>query len=199
LFKKYPYYGWLLIALLFMAVVVFRYVTYQQNHQPVVMANAISHHLQKQQQSLHRFLVNKSLIQRMFQDSLTIEVVESIAGKDFHLYSFKKKYELVFWNNNTVVGTCADSLESASVLHSNGVYYKQCLHPDYLKPDEHLVVLFPVKNNYSIQNEYLISGFVAGENIPASATITEKKTSQSFAITNVAGRELFYVQFNQQE
>lgn len=201
LFKKYPYYGWLLVAILCWSAASVRFYTLRQKAQPEAMAKAVSKDLQKRQTALDKFLVNEDLVKRMFADSLTSDEVDAISIEPFYVYAFIGDLDLLFWNNNTVVGTCSEFFpeENNSLYRNNGIYFKQCIHPNYLLPNEHLVILFPISNNYALQNEYLRSSFAAASYIPSSTIVTEQKTTNNFSVVNGKGRSLFYLDFEQQD
>lgn len=198
MFKKYPYTGWLLIAVGLWIAAVVRFYILRQVATPVAMANAVSKDMQMRQKSLDAFLANEALVKKLFTDSLTADEADELAKKPFYIYAFKGGYLLQFWNNNTVVGTCGEDFPDEhknGLYRYNGTFYKQCLHPSFLKDDEHLVVLFPLRYRYSIQNDYLQSYFAAADYIPFSTSSSDEQLPGGYPVLKSDNTPLFYLYF----
>ncbi len=165
---------------------------------PEAMTDVVSKDMQMRQQSLEHFLANETLVRKLFTDSLSAEEADALAKKPFYIYAFKGDYVLQFWNNNTVVGTCNDGVSEEhkdGMYRYNGTFYKQCLHPGFLKADEHLVVLFPLRYRYSIQNDYLQSYFVAADYIPFSTSSSETHLPGGYPVLKADNTPFFYLYF----
>lgn len=164
------------------------------------MADVVSNDLQQRQSILMQQLKNKSLFQRMFDGKLSAHGVKELAQLPFYLYAFEDSADLVFWNSNIVVTTCESIStpisEDKSLFVDNGVYLKRCIHPDYLKPKQSLVVLIPIAVNYPFENEYLQSSFTAAPYIPTNTKITAAPTgAKDYAVNGSDGKPLFYLSF----
>jgi two-component system nitrogen regulation sensor histidine kinase NtrY len=196
LFRKYPYWGWLSLALIFWGVAVMRFTVLQRRTTPEAMTATVSKDFQKRQKALDAFIENQQLVQHIFKDSLSIEEADALSEAPFFIYAFRGDYDLVYWNSNTVVGTCSQEFSDErkdGLYRYNGTFYKQCLHLSYLKPEEHLVALFPLRYKYSIQNNYLHSLFLAADYIPLSTTSSFQKGDNSYPVLTAKKQVLFYL------
>lgn len=202
LFKKYPYRGWLIIALLCWSAATVRFYMLRQMATPEAMTKLVSRDFQKRQKALNDFLANETLIDKMFADSLSSEEVDELSKQPFYIYAFRDDIDLIFWNNNTVVGTCNEDFPEKnqnSLYRYNGTFYKQCLHPPFIGADEHLVVLFPLRYRYSFQNNYLQSFFVAADYIPISTSSSDEKRDGGYPVLAANNTPLFYLYFQTED
>lgn len=198
MFKKYPYTGWLLVAVVCWCAAVARFYMLRQLATPEAMTDVVSKDMQMRQKSLDAFLADKTLVKKLFTDSLTADEADKLAKKPFYIYAFKGDYLLQFWNNNTVVGTCNETFPNENkngLYRYNGTFYKQCLHPSFLKDDEHLVVLFPLRYRYSIQNDYLQSYFAAADYIPFSTSSSDEQLPNGYPVLKSDNTPFFYLYF----
>jgi len=177
-----------------------RFYIQRQQAEPSSMTRKVSEDLQKRQAALDKFLANKDEVKRMLADSLTADEVDALAKEPFYIFAFKDDYDLVFWNTNTVVGTCIEDLgDNSSVYRYNGVYYKQCFSGSPFYSNRHFVVLFPVRYNYSVSNEYLQSNFAAADYIPVSTKVSDAPSDSSFVVRNAHSKRLFYLDFQTED
>jgi len=204
--KRYPYWGWLLLAALCWAFTGYRSYRHVQMSQPASMAKAIGRDLQYREDALNRMLKNPGLIARMFTGTLSVNEVNDLADAPFYVYAFEQDTNegniLIFWNSNIVVGVCdQDALpgEDYTLFRNNGVYLKRCIRLPGMADFQTLVVLYPITANYPLQNEYLQSSFAAADYIPSSTRISEQRIENSFPVQMHSGKPLFYVQFRAQD
>jgi len=197
-FKRYPYPGWLIIAALLLALVLYRHYEHRQQARPEAMAELVSEDLQRREQALEALLQQKEIFTKMFDGTLTTEEVAQLSREPFYIYAFEDELDLVFWNSNIVVGTCyKDSFhaENNTLFTMNGVYLKKCISLPHLQENQFIVVLIPVSTNYPFQNEYLRSGFAAADYIPTSTKVLETSQQGSYEVKGSNGEALFYLQF----
>lgn len=202
MFHKYPFRGWLFLALCCWAAASIRYYQLSQLATPLAMTDKVSKDMQHRQEALNKFLSDEALVKRMFADSLSVSEADALSKKPFYIYALKADNELIFWNNNTVVGTCisgASDSSTAGLFRYNGTFYRQCLHPSYLQPDEYLVALFPLRYKYALQNDYLQSLFLAADYIPSSTNSSDEKKENGFPVLKADGTPLFYLYFHQED
>lgn len=202
MFKKLPYYGWLLIAVLLWGAVYYSFYIKSQAIKPEAMAKLVSLDLQKRQDALDALLKGKTLLNKMFTGDFTSDEVDQLADEPFYIYAFEQDSTegniLVFWNSNVVVGTCEGNdffSDDNTLFKNNGTYLKHCIRLPWMKPYQSIVVLFPIAHNYPFQNEYLQSSFVASDAIPTTTKITRQRTTHSYAITDIGNHDLFYLDF----
>ena len=100
--------------------------------------------------------------------------------------------EILYWSSNhfSFGGRFPRLMKNSSLIElPNGTYFSKTRQPDGLK----LVGLIHLKNNYSIQNQYVDNGFVKPFNLPDSFTIQEKVSEASISVTNSDGDHLFSI------
>lgn len=202
LFRTYPYKGWLVIALCCWCIAGLRYSMLRHAATPQAMTQLVSKDMQKRQAALDKLLANERLVRKIFADSLNANEANQLSKEPFYIYAFTGGNELLFWNNNTVVGTCNEGFpgdDENGLFRYNGTFYKQCLYPDYLLDDEYLVVLFPLRQKYAIQNDYLQSLFAAAEYIPSSTNSSLEKKANAHPVLTAHGKTLFYLYFVQED
>lgn len=193
MFRKYPYSGWLLLAIACVILLIWSQREQDAMVTPEKMAGTVQHDVQRREQALNNFLKKERLIQRMFSDSLTAAEVETISQEPFLIYAFEKSNILLFWNSNIVVSNCDSTTGEGSLYQNNGWYYRQCVQCNFLKDGQYLVVLFPIATHYPVENEYLQSGFAAASYIPSDATISDVAGKGFFPIKGLDGRTRFYL------
>lgn len=199
MFKRLPYISWLVAAILLWLFVAYRHYRHEVLARPAAMAKAIGEDLLQRQMALQSLLKNENLFKRMFDGKLTAKEVSLLAKEPFYIYAFEDSADLVFWNSNIVVTTCASAdakiSDGRSLYSDNGIYIKHCIHPSFLADEQSLVVLIPISVSYPFQNEYLQSSFVAADYIPPATKITTSPTAGSYAVYNKDGKPVFYLDF----
>lgn len=198
MFRKIPYRGWLLGALLLWGITAAYYSLHSLKMQPSALAQRMESDLSERQKALDRLLKEEDLLERMFSGTLSAKEVKELADAPYYLYAFEGDQNLLFWNNNRIIGTCApDSIqfEDGILMRENGLYLKRCIP---LPPHElhRIVALLPVYVSYPIQNQYLYSHYTAASYIPKKTEITVSPQPGSFPIRDVGGKTLFYVTFD---
>jgi len=202
LFRRYPYPGWLILALLCWAATGYRHYRHVQLSKPASMAALVGHDLKEREAALNKTLKKPGLVQRMFSGTMTVEEVDELAEAPFYIYAFEQDSNegniLIFWNSNVVVGVCDQNAllaEDYSLFRNNGVYLKRCVRLPNMEHFQTLVVLYPITYQYPLQNAYLRSSFAAASFIPSSTRISEEKLQDSHAVSSAKGNPLFYLQF----
>lgn len=199
MFKRYPYKGWLLLALLLWALAVARYYQARTSVTPAGMANTIQRDLVHKENAFGLLLNDKDLLKRVFSGTLNANDIDRLVEQPFGLYAYRKD-TIVFWNTNKLLADCEHPVVSISeerlYYNERGKFVKTCIEPDTARRYEKIVVLYPIVTTYPFENTYLHSSFEAASYIPLNTVVSPRKTPNSFAITNTKGREVFHVQFN---
>jgi len=199
-FKRYPYKGWLILAILFWGLAVARYFQKSLCVLPDKMAEVIETDLHKKQTAFKSVLSNTDLVQRVFSGSVNNLDIRLLTNLPFGVYAYRND-TIVFWNNNKVLADCEPPAPSGKTqLHFNerGKFVKVCIEPDTSRRNEKLVVLYPVVTTYPFENNYLHSSFEAADYIPVNTTVSSRKTDASYAITDIDSNTVFHVEFKQQ-
>jgi len=201
-FGRFPYWGWLILAILCWAFTGLRHYQHLQMARPAAMAEVVSEDLQEREEALNATLGIPGLIERMFSGTLSVEEVNDLAEAPFYIYAFEQDSVegniLIFWNSNEVVGVCdqsALSKDDYTLFRNNGFYLKRCIRLSNMESFQTLVVLYPITFSYPLQNEYLRSSFAAAEYIPSSTQIGEIPSANSHAVKAKDGHPLFYLEF----
>jgi len=200
MFRRYPYWGWLLMSLLLWCINGYQFRLHRQSMLPGHMANMVTKDLRQRVDIFDGFVKEHDKIRRLFSDSLTENESREINNLPFYIFGYDRD-TLKFWNTNAVIAGRNDSASGKTIILRNekGVFIAR-----YVKlPDDHLqfVVLFPVVIMHPLENNYLKSHFVASEYIPVKTKIIarEGNPAGAYAITLRGKNTLFYLHFNPQD
>lgn len=199
MFRRFPYTGWLLSAAILWSFVFYRHYLHTLRAQPAYMAQMVSNDLFQRSEALQKLLKKNDLFVKMFKGNLSTDEVEELANQPFYIYAFEDDTDLIFWNSNIIIGTCNSNTfdkEDNTLFKGDGMYLKRCLHLPFLKPNQTVVVLFPITVNYPFQNDYLQSSFIASGYIPLSTKISADSLANSQPVNDGQHHTLFYLQFN---
>ncbi len=201
MFRRYPYWGWLLLSLLLWSINGYQYHLHRQAMLPEKMAKEVNNDFRRRQEAFEKFSGDRDLIRRLFTDSLTEKEFNHLNALPFYIYGYQQD-SLKYWNTNIVVATPADSALDKPVILRNekGVFIQQCF---IAQADEHkkVVILFPVLITYPLENNYLHSHFPASANIPVNTKILAQDPSAAGAYpVMVRGKSpVFYLLFNEHD
>ena len=197
MFRRYPYWVWLMVSILLWCFVSHRYYTHTHALQPERMANTVSKDLAKRQAAFNRLLENKELLARMFADSLSDNDIAYLQKQPFYVFAYDKD-TLSFWNSNIVLADCnaAGKGQLTVMHHPGGVSLQECITVDSQRK---LTVLFPIIIQYSLENDYLKSHYAAADYIPISTQILSAPVKGSIAVNSADNKLLFYLQFHKQD
>ena len=201
MFRKYPYWAWLLISITLWVINGLHFHAHRQELLPETMAEAVKNDLQQKEKSFNTFINNKDLLRRIYTDSLTEKESIQLNHFAYFIYAYNND-TLVYWNTNKVIGNINDSIGDKSILIHNdkGVFLEKCCYLNTGKNSKKIVVLFPIYISYPLENEYLKSHFVASEYIPVKTKIVSDNTIPGlYAIKMLTGNTVFYLNFNQAE
>ena len=161
----------------------------QQILQPKAIAATISNDLITRENSFQKLLNDTLQLTKIFQSQLSLKEIQELEQQPFLLYAFRNN-ELIFWNNNYVIGSCNDSelLTQSNLLFNNGVYLKKCL--PFNKANQKLIALFPIAYKYPFENKYLVSHLAANENISTEIVVKNQGVN---SIQDIEGKTVFYV------
>lgn len=181
MFKRYPYWGWLVLTILLWCAVGYHYYAQNRQLKPEVMAQVVTQHLQHQEQECNLFLQDTGLLRSIYNNSLDQQQVAALLQKPFYLYLFHKD-SLLFWNNNNLLARAIPELTHKTFIRKRkeGVFIRSAFQVGAASDSNMLVVLYLVYNTYPLENEYLKSHFVASPTIPNTAIFSEKHISSSF-------------------
>lgn len=202
MFRRYPYWGWLLLSLLLWGLNGFYFYQHGQDVFPARMAKAVNTDLKHKDAAYKNLIDNRDLIRRMFTGGLSAKDIDQLNNLPFYVYCYDHNH-LKYWNTNTVIDTVNDNIsqQPSVVKNAKGVFVQQCKAMPWLGDEKMLVALLPVQFTYTIENDYLQSHFAASEDIPVTTKIIESATpvAHAFPVTLTGDTPLFYLSFNMQE
>ncbi len=197
MFRRYPYWGWLLLSVVLWSVNIVHYRAHRQAMLPAEMARAVNSDLNRREQAFQQFTSNSSLLRRIFADSLTEEEARNTISQPFLIYCYSND-TLRFWNNNSIVAPLTDTIPQDQVLrrYQGGTYVRKQVPLNGGK--RQIVVLFPVQLHYPLENDYLHAHFLASEHIPVKTRLTRSPTggADEYKIIMLHGVVAGYLVFN---
>lgn len=200
MFKRYPYKGWLILAVLLWGLAIARYYQKSLCVQPERMAAAIANDFNRKEAAFRLVLSDSNLVDRVYSGSMSSEDIKRLTDLQFGIYAYRND-TIIFWNNNKVLADCEPpSPDGKNELYFNerGKFVKNCITPDSLQGNEKIVALYPVVTTYPFENSYLKSSFVAAEYIPINTTVSSRETVDSYPIADIDGKNVFHVNFKTQ-
>lgn len=199
MFRRYPYWGWLLLSLFLWAAVCWHFFDNNRAYNPAAMAGLVNKDLHAKEQKLGALLKKQDLLQQAFTQTLSTDEVKEVQSLPFYVYAFDND-TLIFWNNNKILPGWNDAGNDPKLLqYSRGYYVGRSISLPYLKKYEHLFVLFPIVTQYPFENDYLKSHFEAADFIPLSTQVSDKSLKGAYAVKDTSGKPLFYLHFNPQD
>ena len=201
MFRRYPYWGWLVVCLVLWSINLLHFRAHRQEMLPEKMALAVSADLNEKERAFNSLLQEQELLRRIFSDSLTAGDEKRINALPFFIYGYHND-SLVFWNNNAVIGSNNDTAEGFSIRRNQkGAFLRQHARVASLGKGKSIVALFPVMIVYPLENDYLHSHFAASDNIPVSTKFNEQITHQPDEYRITIGNNITagYLVFNKGE
>jgi len=196
MFRRYPYWGWLLLCLLLWSTVGYYYHINRRETQPERMARAVNNDLAKRASEYEQLAGNRGMMNRMFADSLTLEEVQETGKLPFYIFAYEDG-TLKFWNTNTIVPVLNDTSENSPPLLRNerGVYVQKFRR---LSSKRSVIALFPVLTTFPVENDYLKSQFAASEHIPVNTRIipANEPAPGAYPVTMGNKEVIFHLLFN---
>lgn len=156
-------------------------------------AQLINNDLEEKQDNFQHLLKDTTLLKHLFNNTLSNGEVDELTNLPYFLYAFRNE-ELVFWNNNSVIGVCnqTDSKES-SLFENNGIYLKQCKQQNWLNEGDKIVVLFPIVFRYPFENAYLKSFVIGDQNISKDIEIKQDSIKGAYALKDASNKVFGYI------
>ncbi len=100
--------------------------------------------------------------------------------------------EILYWSNNhfSFGGRFPRLMLNSNLVQlPNGTYFSKIRNPEGLK----LIGLIHLKNNYSIQNQYVDNGFVKPFSLPDGFVIQKKASEETIPVLNLEGDYAFSI------
>src|ERR1022692_1609312 len=128
MFKKYPYWGWLLLSIALWCINGYDFHRHRQVLLPERMARAVNKDLLHREDVFENFIARQDLIRRFFNDSITAKEAGQINNFPFYVFGYIHD-TLKFWNTNLVVAPFNDSAIERPVILRNekGVFVEKCV------------------------------------------------------------------------
>ena len=202
MFRRYPYWGWLLLCILLWCLSGYYFHQRQTELSPEKMARAVNRDLQQKESIFSNFISDTRLTHRLFTDSLSDQEAERIDNFPFYIYTFIND-TLKHWNTNSVLTGSSDTALNKAVILKNdrGVFVAKCLNITFNNNKNRLVVLYPIVTTYPLENDYLKSEFVASDYIPLKTKIitSQNPVSGGYPVKMKANTPVFYMVFSPEQ
>ncbi len=200
MFRRYPYWGWLLLCLLLWCSNGYYYHMHRQETLPERMARAVNNDIADREAAYELFMNDQEKVNKMFAGSLSPEEAGQLCDMPFYVFAYENN-QLKFWNTNTILPTLQDSTDNGSCLlrSEKGVFVRQITN---LPPGNRtVIVLYPIVATYPVENDYLKSQFGASEHIPVNTRIIPPNApaTGAYTVTLKNKEPAFYLLFNIQD
>lgn len=196
MFRKYPYWGWLLLCLGLWAANLYYYKMQSSATQPAQMAATVAADLHNREAVLKNLLADTDRMRRMLSDSLTVDEVKEMEQLPFYIYAYKGNY-LRYWNTNVIIPE--GNITPGNLLRTDrGVFVIKRIQND---DKTRFTIFYPVMSRYPVENDYLQSRFAASDRIPINTRIItpEEPATGAYRIAMTDGQTAFYLLFNLQD
>jgi two-component system, NtrC family, nitrogen regulation sensor histidine kinase NtrY len=201
MFRRYPYWGWLLLSLLLWGITAADFRLHRHELIPGQMARAVNSDLLRKQAILKNFMDDRELVKKFFSHTLSEKENNYIDALPIFIYGYTDS-SLIAWNTNKVIGACNDSALSDIIVVRNekGIFAEQCQKVSFIDEHKRLVVLFPIFISYPVENDYLRSNFVASDYIPGKTQVVapDKRSPGEYPVV-LQGKTICYLHFNYQD
>ena len=202
MFRRYPYWGWLLLSIALWCFNWYDFSMHRQALLPDRMAHDVNRDLKHRNDVCEGFMLEHDIIRRMFSDSLTLKEAGRINGFPFYIFAYQQD-SLKSWNTNAVIPHFDSLAISKPVILRNdkGVFISKSIYPFPADSNKRLVILLPVIITYPVENEYLRSHFAASAYIPVKTKIItpSARAQGDFPVLIQGSDPVFYLRFNYTE
>lgn len=201
-FKKYPYPGWLVVIVCMLAASLTTYHFEKKHFSLRHLSSEVQHDFQAKQNEIFAAYSN-GLFQRYLKDTEFV-----LSSKDYYFFILKDS-ATYYWNTTSFdlpdrITNNPESFKEGEIYQlNNGFYFIQSwpLASVSIKSKSKYTALtiIPISYNYSIENRYFKTHFVADGKIPASTEILNTKVKGAFEIRDREHKPAFYLHFTQAE
>lgn len=197
MFRRFPYWFWLIASLLLWSVATWRYYTGSHSMRPAQMAKAMGRDLQKREEAFDKLIKDTTLLRKMLTPGqLEQKEVIRLEEQPFFFYVYNGDI-LHFWNNNIVI---IDSVlqygqRNGLLKLDRGTFVCKHLQLKGALAPNIITVLYPIAYYYPFENKYISSAMAAGKGIPVSTELTEHKRRESFGIKGKDGKIAYYATY----
>lgn len=199
MFRKYPYWGWLLLSIILWCINGYNFHLHRQDMLPERMARAVNADLKHREDVFEGFKLEHDILRRMYSDSLTGKEEDRINNFPFYIYCYDSG-TLKFWNTSIIVPQYSDSALGKRVILQNdkGVFIAECIQPAGMDEHKRILALFPILITYPLENDYLKSHFVASDYIPVKTKIinADDQEAGTYPVIMRGNKTVFYLRFN---
>lgn len=194
MFKKNPYYGWLLLcALLLLSSTAYYYITIEKRA-PLELASQLAADIERRDTSFESFAKKIDSYDLSFENNLSKKHVPD----DFYIYVYDSS-QLVYWTDNTAMPDSVmalHALDNSIQDFSGKTFLLRRLSGVGQKGRETVIALIPIFIGYNFSNEYLSSYYKVSRDVPVSSVILNRYTKGSFPIRSIEGKTLFFIKID---
>ena len=99
MFRRYPYWGWLVLSLLLWCINGYNYHLHRRDMLPEQMTRTVANDLGHREDVFEGFAQEHDLIRRLFTDSLSERESEKVNNFPFYVYAYDRD-SLKYWNTS---------------------------------------------------------------------------------------------------
>ncbi len=198
MFRKRPYGGWIAIAVLLWALAAWSAHRQRSCMKPAIMAKAVQEVLQARDARLQAMLKDTAFVEDLFHNARRNDHFKKAEQLPYYLFAYTGD-SLVFWNDDDLLSLpdAAAEAEGHLVFLNN----QFCIRKTYVYPAagnaaRRLTVLFPVKFDYSFQNQYLQDEFSYPHYIPGSTRVLNAPEKNTYPVVSSTGHYWLSLDFS---
>jgi nitrogen fixation/metabolism regulation signal transduction histidine kinase len=161
---------------------------------------SLQQYLEKQEKDARKLLQNTSLMRKLVLKNESLDEFNRIAQKEYGVFLFAEtisdNQDLLFWNNQKILPPTADfGLKDGYYFQhlANGYYVvsKTTLRFSGMSNNIIAYVLIPIKNQYYIETDYLVTRFIHDETAINKVALSSSATD--YPIRSLDNKVLFYL------
>ncbi len=161
--------------------------------------NSFQEQFLKQQEKLESNLNNLNIslkeegIDKLYLKELNR--LNTISSNEFMYFFIYRNDSMLFWSNNRIAEADilpAIAYDNRLLQLTNGWFYVHTINTKHYE----IIGLLLIKNNYSIQNQFLDNSFNLNLNVPKEVTIKPKSIRSNFNILNRQNQPVFSLVFS---
>lgn len=194
MFRKYPYWGLLLLSLLCWLAAWYSNDLHHAKFKPANIAAAVKQRLSENDAVVCSFLRDEVKVNKVLNGRPDDKLFNELSLSPFYLFAYYGD-SLVYWNKDDVLSETEhieDTIGHLVNLNNQYCIKKVFLYPQQSGPLKSLVFLQTVAYQYSFDNEYLHSYLQAAPYITSGVTILDRADEDTYDINDASGRKYLF-------
>ncbi len=188
-------------ALLLLLLAYNEQILFPEKHSLTAGKEKIEKQLSEYDKIIHSEIATDEIVNKISSFTLTDQESEKLLSYPFSVFAFKQD-SLIYWNNNSVIPQ-----QQIEYFHKgynffkfrNGFYViwkKNIGDTSSQQHHDHLVVMIPIKYQYSTENDYLRPDFAKSFNLPDYLDVSMEPLPGSLGVNSPDKQVIFYLSVN---